>query len=944
MTCIVRSFAPLALALAVSAPAWAAPAPYEAVPDGVVVTPTGGQAHRVRLQVISDRIIRVTASPTDGFDQPASLMSVAQPRPDGYQVKAGEGEVDVSTGQITARVSLADGAVRFLDHAGKLILAENGGPSFAPTLDGEKRFWSIRQRFLSPPDEAFYGLGQHQKGQVDLKGQDVELAQHNMDIGVPFVLSSRGYGILWDNNSITRFGDPRPYQTTSHGLKIVGLDGKPNGFTARYYVGDKLRVERWEPDINYQFIRDLPNWPAELKGLKDQKVVWEGDVSSDIPGLHRFQLYVSSYVRMWVDGKPVIDAWRQNWNPWFRNVDVVMTPGQPHHIKIEWVPNDGYIALLHQDPLPPAEQADLSLWSELAKGVDYYFVAGRDADEVVSGYRQVTGKAVMLPRWAYGFWQSRQRYETQGQLLDVLHTYRSKGLPLDNIVQDWRYWADPDWGTHDFDKSRFPDPKAMVDAVHAASAHIMISVWPKFYPHTDNYKALDAIGGVYRRNVELGHRDWVGSGFLSTYYDPYSAQVRDLYWKQIKEKIDVLGFDAYWLDNDEPDIHSNLSIEERKEISGPTALGSGAEYFNTFPLEHVRGVYEHWRQDHPDTRVFLFTRSGYAGLQRFAGSLWSGDVPARWEDMRDQVAAGVNLSMAGIPNWSFDIGGYAVEDRYAKPDAANLEEWRELQLRWFQFGAFVPLFRAHGEFPYREIWNVSPEGTPVYDSLVWYDRLRYRLMPYIYTVAADLYHRDATMMRGLVMDFPTDAKAREVADQYMFGPAFLVSPVSAFKARERSVYLPAGQGGWYDFYSGKAFKGGQTIKAAAPLERMPLFVRAGSIVPVGPEIQHTGEKPDAPLTLFVYAGRDGAFDLYEDDGVSYGYERGAFSRIPIRWDQKTGVLSIGERTGDFPGMVRSRTFKVKWISGPDPKANDFDGMGAASVLYDGRAVTLKRGR
>jgi alpha-D-xyloside xylohydrolase len=469
----------------------------------------------------------------------------------------------------------------------------------------------------------------------------------------------------------------------------------------------------------------------------------------------------------------------------------------------------------------------------------------------------------------------------------------------------------------------------------------MISVWPKFYPTTANYTELDAVNGVYHGNIEDGAKDWVGPGYLSTYYDPYNVKAMDIYWRQVQNKLGVLGFDAWWLDNDEPDIRSNLDIDSRKHVMGPTAIGSGAEYFNTFPLVHVGGVYDRLHALHPDTRQFLFTRSGYAGIQRYSTALWSGDLPARWQDLHNQVTAGLGMSMAGVPMWTFDIGAYVVEDRFIKPDSANRDEWREIYLRWFQFGAFAPIFRSHGQGQLREIYNISPPGTPVYDALAWYDHLRYRLMPYIYTLAGKVYHDDYTLMRGLVMDFPNDARVASLGDEYMFGPAFLVAPVSEYQARSRAVYLPAGAR-WYDFYTGTAFDGGQRITAAAPLARMPLFVKAGSIVPVGPDIQYTNEKPAAPLTLFVYTGASGHFDIYDDDGLSYGYQRGEFARIPVSYDEASGALTIGARQGSFPGMMQQRVFNVRWISGPTQNAANFDAEPDRRVTYTGAPVTITR--
>jgi len=691
----------------------------------------------------------------------------------------------------------------------------------------------------------------------------------------------------------------------------------------------------------------LKQWPAEAKAAAGQsparlQATWEGEIEAQTPGRHTFSLYSSEYAKLWIDGKLVIDRWRQNWNPWHHEFALEMKPGQRHKLKIEWdLIDPSYIALLHRDPLPSAEAKDLSLWSEAGQMIDYYFVAGDSLDAAVAGYRQLTGKSVLLPKWAYGFWQSRERYKTQDELTGALDEYRRRKLPIDNIVMDWSYWPEDAWGSHDFDKARFPDAKGMVDHVHANNAQIMISVWPKFYPSTANFKELDSKGYMYKRNIEVGEKDWIGSGYTSSFYDPYAKQARDIYWRQIDEKLNAIGMDAWWLDADEPDLHSNLDVDERKARTTPTALGPSTEFFNSYPLPHTQGVYEGDRAKDPDKRVFILSRKGYAGTQRNAVAVWSGDVVSRWDDLRDQISAGVNLSMSGLANWTFDIGGFAVEKRYENQDPAHLPEWRELNLRWFQFGAFAPIFRSHGQLPYREIWNISPEGTPVYDSLVYYDKLRYTLLPYIYTLAGDVHHRDGTFMRALAMDFPGDPKVRDINDQYLFGPAFLVAPVTKFKATSREVYLPAGTS-WIDFNTGKRFDGGQAIQADAPLARMPLFVRAGSIVPTGPVLQHVDEQPNAPLTVVVYTGADGKFSLYEDDGRSYGYEKGQFSRIPLAWNEKSGELTIGAREGSWPGMQATRTIHVRWVDGPRNDAGGLEPATDATVQYDGKAVAVRK--
>jgi alpha-D-xyloside xylohydrolase len=441
--------------------------------------------------------------------------------------------------------------------------------------------------------------------------------------------------------------------------------------------------------------------------------------------------------------------------------------------------------------------------------------------------------------------------------------------------------------------------------------------------------------------LEQGARDWVGPGYLSSFYDPYAKEAQDIFWRQLEEHLNVLGFDAWWLDATEPDIHSNLDIAERKLRMGPTARGTGAEYFNSYALPQAEGVYRNERQTDPDKRSFILTRSGFAGIQRTGAAIWSGDVVARWSNLEEQIYAAVNVGLSGVPNWTFDIGGFSVESRYENEDPAHLDEWRELNLRWFQLGAFMPLFRSHGEYPFREIFNIAPEESDVYKSMVRYTRLRYRLMPYIYSQAGDMYHKDGTLVRALVMDFADDKTVRDIGDQFMFGPALLAAPVYEYKARERELYLPAGTH-WYDFYSGRRYEGGRWIRGEAPLERMPLFARAGAIIPTGPAIDYADQALNAPLTLLVYTGADGAFELYEDDGRTYAYENGQWSRIPIRYDDSAGTLTLGERIGGFDGMQSTRTVSVRWIDGAGERAADFSAEPDRTVEYSGETMGLKR--
>jgi len=922
--------------------------PYERTDNGVIIRLDDdsfrpGQA--VRLIVVNERIIRVSSVPFGEFPETTSLMAVE--RPDAnmeFTIEKGAGHVTLSTSLLSAEVSLLTGAVSFTDNDGTLFLTEkeDGGRSFMPVMAMGEKGYTIRQQFESYPDEAIYGLGANQTSFMNLKGKDADLFQYNTLAVVPFIISNRNYGILWDNNSRTKYGDIRDWNELSS-LKLYDSQGAENGLTATYAdrkTGKQVFTTRNEREISYQFIPDLAGFPEGFNP-GEGKVTWEGAFETDTTGVFKFMFNSAGYARLWIDGRLLFDRWRQCWNASASYFTLNLEQGRRYPLKIEWIPDGGesYIALRYLTPLDDDEQQRISFWSEVADQIDYYFISGENMDEVISGYRTVTGKAPVMPEWAMGFWQSRQRYTNQEELLDVVREYRKRNIPFDNIVLDWQYWPADKWGDHQFDATRFPDPDGMIRTLHDdLNARIMISVWPKYYVGTENYEAMKSKGYLYMRNVEMERRDWIG--YLSTFYDAFNADARTAFWNQINIALYSRGIDAWWLDATEPDITSNLPMEERKAMMNPTALGSADRYFNAYSLVQAQGVYEGQRATDPENRVFILTRSAFAGLQRYSAANWSGDIAARWHDMAAQIPCGLNMSMSGIPWWTMDIGGFSVESRYHNPSPADLDEWRELMTRWHQYGAFVPLFRSHGEFPFREIYNTAPDNHIAYKTMVEYNRLRYRLMPYIYSLAGQAWLNDYTIMRGLTMDFSLDTEVFDIADQYMFGPSLMVNPVTEYKARSRNVYLPSAYG-WYDVRTGRHYAGGTVIEADAPYEWMPLFAREGSLIPTGPDIQYTGEKEADPLTLWVYAGADGAFELYEDEGDNYNYEDGAYTLIPLTWNEAERTLTIGKREGEYRGMLHERTINVIMVSENRAVKLDFGRPPDKSVKYSGEEIKVR---
>ena len=904
----------------------------------------------MKLEIINDEIIHVLASPVKGFSGEKSLCMIDRINPDpSFTVRQKKDTLVVSTARITAKVSIVTGQVIFFDENNKVILSEKagGGKSFVPINVEGTSGYTMGQVFDSPSDEAFYGLGQHQSDEFNYKGLNESLYQYNTKVSVPFIVSSRNYGILWDNYSLTKFGDPRNYSEMDL-FRLYDNNGQEGGLTATYYIDSdtsKIFVRRKESSIDYENLTTIKNFPEKFPFYRS-KITWTGDIEPVESGLYFFKLYYAGYTKLYLDGELVVpERWRTAWNPNTYKFSKTLEKGHKYSVKLEWKPDGGvsYIGLKALSPRPVKDQGSLSLTSEMGNQIDYYFIRGKSMDDVIGGYRTLTGKAQIMPKWAMGYWQSRERYRSQKELLDVVKEYRKRKIPLDNIVLDWSYWPVDSWGSHEFDPKFFPDPSGMVDSVHKLNSRIMISVWPKFYYTTDHYKEFDSRGWMYRQAVNDSVRDWIGKGYIGSFYDAYSEGARDLFWEQIREHLFTKGFDAWWMDASEPDILSNASIEYRKKLSTPTALGPSAKYFNTYALVNAMAIYDGQRGTDPGRRVFLLTRSGFAGLQRYSTATWSGDIGTRWEDMKAQIPAGLNFALSGIPYWTFDIGGFCVENRYTKASegSEDLNEWRELNTRWFQFGSFCPLFRSHGQYPYREIFNISPAGNPAYESMVYYDKLRYRLMPYIYSLAGVTYFNDYTIMRAMVMDFGGDKAVKSIGDQYMFGPSLLVAPVYKYKARSRDVYFPSSCG-WYDFYSGIYILGGHQLQVDAPFEQIPIFVREGSIIPLGPQVQFTDEKPADPVTLYVYTGRNCAFTLYEDEGTNYNYEKGECSTIKFSYDETTGELIIGDRKGEFKGMLKERVFKIVWITRDNPIGFDPEIIPHDSVAYNGEKVVIKK--
>ncbi len=895
----------------------------------------------VKVQFYADNTVRILKWPSDGNEEKHSLSVIMAPDSTvKVDIQEKSDDVFLSTSALKLKIARKTGDVLFLNALDAALLQEKGTDFKPAGIKGDPGL-NIQQNFEFSSDEGVYGLGQHQNGLMNYRGHRVKLVQTNTNAVTPFLISTKSYGILWDNYSKTIFND----------------------------------------------------------SLKNT-----------------------------------------------------------------------------------------SLWSDVADNIDYYFIAGKNMDGVIAGYRKLTGEAPMYGKWAYGYWQSKEHYEDRAELLGVASKYRTLKIPIDNLVQDWDYWdGTKNWGQLYFDEKKYPNPKEMIDILHKENFHLMISIWCSFGPNTPVYKEMEKKGFLY---PTVG---WAGF----KYFDAYNPEACALFWKYTNEGLFSKGIDGWWMDSTEPDIvnaNTKGSTEYELKRMADNHLGSFARYLNPYSLLATENVYKNQRKVTDQKRVYILTRSTFAGQQRAAATTWSGDIGASWPIYKDQIAAGLNHSLSGIPYWTFDIGAFVLGSYGGVFTKGGKDPaYQELYTRMFQFGTFCPIFRSHGSETPREIWEFGQFS----NILVKFDNLRYRLMPYIYSLASEVTNRGYTIQRGLPMDFPNDKKTYNIDDQFMFGPAFMVCPVTQymlyrppmssvpvtpeyFKTDEgkpglkaqyfkdieykklslekidssininwystgrpgyvtdstlairwqgkltpkqsgkfqfhikcygpsklyidgklmpfvyqstesytdfidlqagkdydiklekenatpgafrvqlfwktpeilaqekvtekrdqtRKVYLPENTR-WFDFWTGETLAGGATVTSAAPIDKIPLLVRAGSIIPMGPFVQYASEKPADALEIRVYPGANGSFTLYEDEGDNYNYEKGFFSTIAFNWDDSKHVLTIGRRFGVYPGMPMKRNFKIIVVGKSKGTGIELTGTPDKTVQYDGKELVIK---
>lgn len=743
--------------------------------DGVTLSMGTGT---LKIQVCSDSIVHVLYSPTATFPKKTDFVVIKESWPAAkFTMQSSDEAVTISTSLLKLTIAKKDGSIQYAEANGGSLVQEMNRSMRPVKVNGEDTYRAESFFSVYGSHEGLYGLGQHQAGVWNYRGDSVDMSQDNANISVPLMVSSKGYGIFWNSMARSRFNNRFP---------------------------------------NY--------------------------------------LYISS---------------------------------------------------------------------EVSDVLDYYFLYGPEMDTIIASYRELTGQAPMFGKWAYGFWQCKNRYKTQEEILGVAKKYREMHIPVDNIVQDWFWWNRK--GEFVFN-NKYPNPKGMIDQLHDEHFHLMISIWPFFEPGSSNYDYMEKKGWFVDK-FKMAKPPYHMNGMAV--YDATNPEARKYYWDLVNKGLFSIGADAWWMDTTEPETEGQ---EDNILLNHKLAAGSGNRYVNAFPLLDTGAVYQGQRAASDQKRVYILSRSAFAGSQRNAVTAWSGDIVSDWLSFRRQIPAGLNFAVSGVPYWTTDVGGFV----FGSPSDPS---FRELFVRWFQYATFNPILRVHGTRnpDENELWSYGPDAQKI---LVKFDRLRYRMLPYIYSLAWKTTSESYTPMRPLVMDFRNDIRADNVGDQFMYGPAFLVNPVTEPEASTRQVYLPEAK--WYDFWTGVETNGGQMISAITPLDRMPVYVRAGSIVPLGPDMEWSTEKVEDPIELRIYPGANGDFTIYEDENDNYNYEKGAYATIPLHWDDASRTLTIGERKGQFPGMLQNRTFHVVFV-----RENHGVGVDAADevdkvVQYSGQAIRVNR--
>lgn len=825
----------------------------------------------LRIIPLADNAVRLQYQKKANRQLPEWVYVDSLQAPTPYRIREKGNELTVKLPAISVVVNKLTGQVTFFDSQNKKIFAEKSRQLLPASVQGEATYCA-ELSIESPKDEFLYGLGQFQDGYLNVRGLSRRLTQVNTQISIPFILSNKGYGLLWNNYGLTDF-NPADRNVIFH---KEGADGEKTVVDVTSTEGTKKEV------------RESNVFVAKLTIPSKGRYALLLDVGQQMARTHHLA----------IDGKTVMEM-KNLWLPPTASVIVDLEEGE-HQLTAKLEKDDRPV--LHFKKV----EDETVFHSPVAESVDYTVFAG-DADAVIGSYRKLTGSAPMLPSWALGYIHCRERFHSQQQILETAERFRNERIPMDVIVQDWQYWGKYGWNAMRFDEANYPDPKALVDGLHEMNTRFMLSVWSKIDPQSEVGQQMT------QKGYYIANTSWI---------DFFNPDAASFYWTNFSQKLLAYGIDAWWQDATEPE---NDDLLGRKVINGTIP---GEVFRNVYPLLVNKTVYQGCRQDDPSRRTMILTRSGFPGIQRYGAALWSGDVGHDWETLRRQIAGALSLMASGIPWWTYDAGGF-----FRPRNQYQDKSYHERFLRWLQTATFLPLMRVHGYMSNTEFWNYGEEVTRIARKSL---ELRYRLFPYIYSESARVSMQGGTLMRPLVMDYSTDTLALQQTYEFMFGPSFLVAPIVEEGPADWRVYLPANKGGWYDFFTGK--KMGQTsgyTDVEVSAEHIPVFVKAGTILPLSDVCQHTAEVARAPWEIRVYPGADGSFTVYEDEGTNYHYENGQYATFGMDWKDGKKELTLQPRKGSFPGMCKQRVLKIVKVAPDGSEAVQKE------VVYEGKKIVIK---
>jgi len=846
---------------------------FKQLPDRVNITLSDGT---LSISPLTENAVRIKFYKVTEGNLPELVFTSDMATPE-FQVSDSPSKLEIKVKKMIVLLDKQTGKLSYADNTGKVFLSEKAGArKLTPdSIQGESCF-AAEQSFESPADEYIFGLGQFQDGQYNLKNVARRLTQVNSQISIPFIYSSKGYGLLWHQYGLTDFNPTDNFIT---------LEKQEQSTTGNNQMAEVTTT-------------------SGTQKISQNQSLYKGKLNIAQDGVYSIFLDLGDmgnrqYVA--IDGKPCIDQ-NNMWLPPTAGTLINLKAGE-HQVQVLCKSNN-------TPKLSWRVSNNLTTFrSPNAKLLDYVVFYGPSTDSVIASYRNLSGNVPMFPQWAYGFWQCRERYTSGTHLVETIKEFRKRNLPVDVIVQDWQYWGKYGWGVPKFDETNYPNPDQFIKQLHDLNAHFSVSVWENLDKRSDVAK------DYMDKDLFIPNSPWV---------DVLNPLAREIHWNALNQNLFSKGVDSWWMDATEPE---NDGLKGKK-----TYLGLGDFYRLTYPLFVSQAVYDGQRKTSQDKRVCILTRSAFPGQQKYGVINWSGDIGGTWDTYKRQIVAGLNFTITGFPYWTTDIGGFFRPGNSQYTD----EKYHELLTRWFQWGALNPIFRIHGYQTETEPWKY---GATVEGNMRKILNLRYRLLPYIYSEAWQVTKNGSTMMRPMVMDFNGDTDAIKQPYEFMFGKAFLVAPITDAGATQRDVYLPKSID-WYDFWTGKSFNGGQIVKTDAPLDKIPLFVKAGSIIPMGKIIQYAGEKSADTIEVRIYKGYDGKFELYEDEGDNYNYEKGKYTIIPFKWDEERNTLTIGSKQGNYLGSLKNRIFNIVFVTESRGVGITVSTMNK-KVYYSGKQIEVK---